>query len=85
MATMDAMNTTEKNTPSDVAERQKSRWMIASTGLNGLLSIAKIGWGVYSGSTVVIADAVHSISDLINFVLNCMHTCITMHVCIQFK
>ena len=69
MATMDAMDTPEKITPSDLAERQKSRWMMASTGLNGLLSLAKIGWGVYSGSTIVIADAVHSISDVLGALL----------------
>ena len=67
--TMEAMDTPKKTTPSDLAERQKSRWMMASTGLNGLLSIAKIGWGVYSGSTVVIADAVHSISDVLGALL----------------
>ena len=60
---------TGKITPSDLAERQKSRWMMASTGLNALLSVAKIGWGIYSGSTVVIADAVHSISDVLGALL----------------
>ncbi|WP_297470875.1 cation diffusion facilitator family transporter [Acidithiobacillus sp.] len=69
MATMEAMDIPEKITSSDLAEQQKSRWMMASTGLNGLLSIAKIGWGVYSGSTVVIADAVHSISDVLGALL----------------
>ncbi|MCL4525493.1 MAG: cation transporter [Gammaproteobacteria bacterium] len=69
MAIMDAMDTLGKITPSDLVERQKSRWMMASTGLNGLLSIAKIGWGVYSGSTIVIADAVHSISDVLGALL----------------
>jgi len=50
-------------------DQQKSRWMLASTVLNGFLSICKIGWGLYSGSTVVIADAVHSISDVLGALL----------------
>lgn len=50
-------------------ERRKTGWMLASTLFNGLLSAGKIGWGIYSGSTVVLADAVHSISDVLGALL----------------
>jgi len=59
----------EAPSPGHPQDAQKSRWMLASTGLNGALSVAKIGWGIYSGSTVVIADAVHSISDVLGALL----------------
>ena len=45
-------------------QQRKQRWMLASTALNALLALAKLVWGIYSGSTVVLADAIHSISDV---------------------
>ncbi len=50
-------------------ELQKRRWMVASTLLNTLLAGAKLGWGILSGSTVVLADAIHSLSDVIGALL----------------
>ncbi len=43
----------------------KERWMIASTAFNAMLAGAKMLWSVYSGSTLVVADAVHSLGDVI--------------------
>lgn len=50
-------------------ESSKRRWMLASTLLNTLLALAKLGWGIFSGSTVVLADAIHSISDVVGALL----------------
>ena len=52
-----------------IEEREKRGWMLGSTALNTLLAGAKLGWGLFSGSTVVIADAVHSVSDVIGALL----------------
>lgn len=43
--------------------------MIASTLLNTVLAGAKLAWGLLSGSTVVLADAIHSLSDVIGALL----------------
>lgn len=43
--------------------------MLGSTGLNSVLAVAKLAWGLLSGSTVVIADAVHSLSDVFGALL----------------
>ena len=51
------------------AELEKQHWMLGSTLLNTLLAFAKLGWGVFSGSTVVLADAIHSISDVVGALL----------------
>ncbi len=51
------------------AELEKRRWMLGSTFLNTLLAVAKLGWGIFSGSTVVLADAIHSISDVVGALL----------------
>jgi len=50
-------------------EREKRRWMLASTVLNAFLAVIKLAWGLFSGSTVVIADAIHSLSDVIGALL----------------
>ena len=50
-------------------EGEKRRWMLGSIGLNSLLALAKLGWGLFSGSTVVLADAIHSLSDVLGAVL----------------
>ncbi len=50
-------------------EITKQRWLLASTVLNAVLALAKLAWGVFSGSTVVIADAVHSLSDVFGALL----------------
>ncbi len=50
-------------------EGEKRRWMLGSIGLNALLALAKLGWGLFSGSTVVLADAIHSLSDVLGAVL----------------
>ncbi|CAB1128817.1 Cobalt-zinc-cadmium resistance protein [Candidatus Hydrogenisulfobacillus filiaventi] len=53
----------------DRRQRRKSGWMLASALFNGVLAAAKVGWGLYSGSTVVLADAVHSVSDVLGALL----------------
>jgi len=55
--------------PSAVVEREKQRWLLGSTILNAALAAAKLAWGLFSGSTVVIADAVHSLSDVFGALL----------------
>jgi len=56
--------------PSDLKEdREKLRWMLGSTTLNALLAAGKLSWGFLSGSTVVLADAVHSLSDVFGALL----------------
>ena len=48
---------------------QKRRWVLASMLLNAVLAVAKLVWGLMSGSTVVLADAIHSFSDVIGALL----------------
>lgn len=50
-------------------ELSKRRWIVASTLLNSVLASAKLAWGLVSGSTVVLADAIHSLSDVIGALL----------------
>ncbi len=50
-------------------ETTKQRWLLASTALNAALAGAKLAWGLISGNTVVIADAVHSLSDVFGALL----------------
>ncbi|HEB55320.1 MAG TPA: cation transporter [Gammaproteobacteria bacterium] len=65
------LQTTDKKTKSTVkpAEIEKRRWMLGSTLFNSLLAMIKLGWGIFSGSTVVLADAIHSISDVVGALL----------------
>lgn len=63
------MSSNEGNNRIPLEEREKRAWMLGSTLLNTLLAAAKLGWGFFSGSTVVIADAVHSVSDVIGALL----------------
>lgn len=44
-------------------------WLLASTLLNAVLAILKLGWGLMSGSTVVLADAIHSFTDVLGALL----------------
>ncbi len=46
-------------------EREREAWLLASVVLNLLFSAAKLLWGMWVGSTVVTADGIHSISDVI--------------------
>lgn len=48
---------------------EKQRWLLASVLLNLLLSVAKLAWGGIAGSTIVLADGIHSISDVIGALL----------------
>lgn len=43
---------------------EKERWLLASTLFNLFLSLVKLGWGLWLGSTLVTADAVHGFSDV---------------------
>lgn len=51
------------------SELKKQHWMLGSTLLNTFLALIKLGWGIFSGSTVVLADAIHSISDVVGALL----------------
>ena len=48
---------------------EKQRWLFASVLLNAALSAAKLGWGWIMGSTLIIADGIHSISDVFGALL----------------
>jgi len=48
---------------------EKQRWLLASTVLNALLAGVKLLWGWYMGSTLVLADGIHSISDVVGALL----------------
>ncbi len=46
-------------------EREREAWLLASVVLNLIFSAAKLFWGLSKGATVVTADGIHSISDVI--------------------
>ncbi|WP_051640862.1 cation diffusion facilitator family transporter [Thiomicrorhabdus sp. Milos-T2] len=48
---------------------EKQRWLFASVMLNATLSVAKLGWGWMMSSTLIIADGIHSISDVFGALL----------------
>ncbi len=48
---------------------EKQRWLFFSTLLNAALAAAKLGWGWMMGSTLVVADGIHSISDVFGAML----------------
>lgn len=48
---------------------EKQRWLFFSTLLNAALAAAKLGWGWMMGSTLVVADGIHSISDVFGALL----------------
>ncbi|AOV18291.1 hypothetical protein BJI67_15565 [Acidihalobacter aeolianus] len=59
----------ETNLGLSTAEIEKRRWMLASTAFNSVLGLAKLGWAWWSGSLIVMADAVHSLSDVVGALL----------------
>jgi len=46
-------------------EREREKWLLGSIFLNLIFSAAKLGWGFWVGATVITADGIHSISDVI--------------------
>ncbi len=46
-------------------KRERESWLLASILLNLVFSVTKLAWGFYAGSTVITADGIHSISDVI--------------------
>lgn len=50
---------------SQSSEPAKQNWLLFSTLLNALLAGLKFVWGFYTANTIVIADAVHSLSDVV--------------------
>ncbi len=46
-------------------KREREAWLLASILLNLLFSAAKLSWGFWVGATVITADGIHSISDVI--------------------
>jgi len=48
---------------------EKQRWLFFSTLLNAALAAAKLSWGWLMGSTLVVADGIHSISDVFGALL----------------
>jgi len=58
---------------------EKQRWLFASVMLNAALSAAKLGWGWMMGSTLIIADGIHSISDVFGALLIFLALLFAMH------
>lgn len=50
-------------------EREREAWLLASILLNIIFSVAKLSWGFLVGVTVITADGIHSISDVIGALL----------------
>lgn len=48
---------------------EKQRWLFFSTLLNAALAASKLTWGWMMGSTLVVADGIHSISDVFGALL----------------
>ncbi|WP_457603106.1 cation diffusion facilitator family transporter [Nitratifractor sp.] len=48
---------------------EKKSWLLASTLLNAALATAKLTWGWTMGSTLLIADGIHSLSDVFGALL----------------
>ena len=46
-------------------KREREAWLLASILLNLIFSAAKLSWGFWVGSTVITADGIHSVSDVI--------------------
>jgi len=46
-------------------KREREAWLLASILLNLIFSAAKLTWGFWVGSTVITADGIHSVSDVI--------------------
>ena len=58
---------------------EKQRWLFFSTLLNAALAAAKLGWGWMMGSTLVVADGIHSISDVFGALLIFLALFFTAH------
>ncbi|WP_025270745.1 cation diffusion facilitator family transporter [Hippea sp. KM1] len=50
-------------------QTQKERWLLFSIVLNTLMAIAKLGFGLGFGIAVIVADGIHSISDVVSSLL----------------
>ncbi len=50
-------------------QTKKERWLLASTFLNLLMAIGKLAVGIFTNTGVIIADGIHSLSDVVNAVL----------------
>ena len=48
---------------------EREKWLLRSTLLNAILAIAKLTFGSLTSTGVVIADGIHSLSDVINSLL----------------
>ncbi len=46
-------------------KREREAWLLASILLNLIFSAAKLSWGFWIGSTIITADGIHSVSDVI--------------------
>ena len=46
-------------------KREREGWLLASVLLNLVFSAVKLAWGFWVGSTVITADGIHSISDVV--------------------
>jgi cation diffusion facilitator family transporter len=45
--------------------RERESWLLASVLLNLFFSVVKLSWGVAVGATIIYADGIHSISDVV--------------------
>ncbi len=48
---------------------KKERWLLASTFLNIVLAVSKLFVGIVTNTAVVVADGIHSLSDVVNSIL----------------
>lgn len=53
-----------------VAQKKKERWVLGSLLLNGSLTILKFIFAVITGSLALMAEAIHSLSDLVASVIS---------------
>jgi len=63
---------------------EKQRWLFASTLLNAFLATAKLIWGLVFGSTLVMADGIHSMSDVFGALLIFLALRFAGHVSARF-
>ncbi len=55
--------------PTRKKQKQKESWLLASTALNSLMAVVKLIVGYATNTNVIIADGIHSISDVVGSVL----------------
>ncbi len=52
-----------------VNQSEKERWLLASTFLNLIMAVGKLIVGVFTNTSVIVADGIHSLSDVVGALL----------------